>query len=252
VNILSVDWDYFFPCMDNYDWCHNKRSFMLDIIWHARVGDFDLLTKQKAIETLIPTGYQDFWSKMRFAFPVQLFIAETHADLYHILSGCGPVAIWNFDAHHDLGYGNSERNLDCGSWANHLLKEGRICEYHVVYPQWRKEFPETKSEYMSKNHTIKRVEIHHEIPKLPLFNAVFICRSSAWTPPWRDNHWLKFIHWWRDYREFAWKEKRFSEFVLKARELTLKKAIAERAQRKKDFELLRKLNTEVQSEKIEY
>ena len=240
MNILSVDWDYFFPCMDNYDWCHNERSFMLDLVWSTRVGAFDLLTKQKAIETLIPTGYQDFWDKMKFAFPMQLFIAETHADLYHILSGCGPVAIWNFDAHHDLGYGSHNEVLECGNWASHLLKEGRMHEYHLVYPEWRKGVPETKSEHMTRSQ--KRVNVHYEIPKLPMFNAVFICRSSAWTPPWRDNHWMKFLHWWKNNQNSVWQEKRFSEFVLKARGLTLKKAISERKQREKDFELLRKLN----------
>jgi len=244
MNILSVDWDYFFPCMDNYDWCHSERSFMLDLIWSTRVGAFDLLTKQKAIETLVPKDYEEFWAKMRFAFPQQLIIAETHVDLYHILSGCVSVSIWNFDAHHDLGYENDNRRLNCGNWANHLLKEERMGEYHVIYPSWRKEFPETKNEYMSINNTMRRVEIHHEIPKLPLFNVIFICRSSAWTPPWRDNCWMKFINWWKRNREHAWKEKRFSEFVLKARGLTLKKAVAERAQRIKDFDLLEKLNTD--------
>ncbi len=36
MNILSIDWDYFFPDTSEYDWGHNENSIMLDFIWSTR------------------------------------------------------------------------------------------------------------------------------------------------------------------------------------------------------------------------
>jgi hypothetical protein len=194
VNILSVDWDYFFPDIDGYDWGHHEESALLyETIWSLRAGNRDMSGKNRAVDHIRPdkSKLDGFWNRIQTVKMPPMFMAvcESHKSLYEWIEanrGCiKNVEITNFDAHHDFGYGH-KTELNCGNWAYHAMKKKLIKKYHLVYPEWRKEHPEAM--------TNKPTSVHYgSISPVEYYAGIFICRSSCWTPTWADDEWVKFI-----------------------------------------------------------
>jgi len=201
--ILSIDWDYFFPDEFDFDWSHTERmAFMLEGIWLIRAYSHSM-KGEVAINVFNPKVPDNFWKKVCPRKPLLLVVAESHQDLAQLIYR-GDI-VYNFDAHHDCGYQSDE--LDCGSWA----KTEKISEYHLVYPSWRKDAPEIDND-------LRPIIVHHDIPtELPRFHVVFVCRSSAWTPPWADKQWMEFVTYWERYPEI-WENRLKSPYASKPRE----------------------------------
>jgi hypothetical protein len=225
LRILSVDWDYFFPDTFWYDWSQKEESMMfLEYLWYIRYGNQHLKTGALAKDTVKPDKSRlcGFWEKVSPREPyINLTITESHKDIVTTLDFffSDPLdrpsfEIWNFDQHHDAGYGMEK--LNCDNWAHYLHEDGRLSEYHVIYPPWRKEKPEEKPKFPCT--------MHYEIPDLPdRFEFVFICRSGGWTPSWCDDEWIKFIEHWKKY-ELLWTTKSSAEYALKKRHFDYEKA----------------------------
>lgn len=213
--ILSVDWDYFFPNTFEFDWGHRESSFFLEAIWALRAGTRGLRSNERAIDKMRPdkTLVEYFWAQFTSQFPPrQLVVAESHTSLYQYMEDRNIVGatVWNFDAHHDLGYGLSQFN--CGNWAREAARNCWMDEYHLVYPAWRKNEPEAEIP------TVKglKFDVHYEIPKLTGRPLVFICRSGSWTPTWSDAAWLRFVRFFRRY-SVTWNLMAFNPFAMKRR-----------------------------------
>lgn len=233
MNILSVDWDYFFPNSFDYDWGHKETPFFLDAIWPFRAGHRNMCTGELATKAMRPRPeFREFWDRVVDGSPAHLVIVESHADMLEILRLVGPSRVVNFDAHHDLGYGETEE-LECGNWALHGVEEGLIEGYELYYPEWRYDSPESVCEDGWLLHGPE-----FGLPKEPEhFDLIFICRSSAWTPSWSDDDWLEFIEHWSLFP--CWERKTTVPFVMTARSLTLAKAEALAAENAKNYALLR-------------
>ena len=150
--------------------------------------------------------------------PNLIIIADSHSDIKFVL-GMGGWTVWNFDAHHDIRYGKREKNPEfrCDNWADVGRRRKKIDKYNLVYPEWRKEDKETIPKRFPVN-------IFYGIPKdLPVFDAIFICRSSAWIPTWWDTRWIKFIEYWKKDKHL-WKHKVSCDFALKVRSPNMKQA----------------------------
>lgn len=197
--LLSIDWDFFFPDVAPYDWGHQESPLFYETIWITRCASFNLLTKQLAINTMLPDQklLKSFWDRIVVGKPEQLFIADSHLELYKILEKIGPCLIDNYDAHHDFGYSNSFGHIDCGNWAWRAYENGLNPSYRLFYPEWREKCREEIPSWYPRDTEGDLLAIFTGLNESPnYYDYIFICRSSAWTPTWCDNEWMKFIRYW--------------------------------------------------------
>lgn len=246
LRVLSVDWDYFFPDVFWYDWSQKEESMIfLEYLWPLRYGNIHMKTKELAKDVVKPDKSLlcGFWEKVCPREPyINLTITESHKDLVFVLDHffSDPLQkvefqIWNFDQHHDAGYGIEE--LNCDNWAHYLRENNRLLDYHVIYPPWRKDRPEDPPKFP--------INIHFKIPDLPdRFEIVFMCRSSGWTPSWCDDEWIKFIEYWKKY-ELLWTTKSSAPYALKKRHFDYKKAEENMRKEHKIIEEVREHNKRI-------
>jgi len=90
-----------------------------------------------------------------------IYVAECHASIISLLKTMSKPVVYDFDHHHDK-YDFSQQ-LHCGNWIHHLNKK-----HGVVY-----------------------VGPGAMIPKL---DAVFLCKSSPWTPKSMDREFFRFVN----------------------------------------------------------
>lgn len=222
MNVLSVDWDYFFPNSGNYDWGHGETNqFMMEAVWSHRVASRNMRKPEIiAVNEMRPKGYENFWDKIQFSDEPLLIVAETHKDMHMALDQYVRAdTVFNFDAHNDIAYRDGDRkSLHCGSWVHHAFKDKLLKRYELIYPEWRKTQPEAHDIFAYTSKKIKdNTKVHYAMPELPKIGAVFICRSSSWSPSWSDDNWLEFIYWWQNNKPFSWGTKACAEWVLKKR-----------------------------------
>ena len=193
MRVLSVDWDYFFPNVAWYDWGHQETEFFIQMSWHLRCGNHNMKTGERAIEAVNPDKklLTNFWEKRLSNIPNALFIAESHASIYHWLHDFHIDELVNFDQHHDLGYPSAKGYLECGNWAGKMLNEKRIKQYTLVYPPWRNRKKEIEEDTPKRKNVFIEHD-HRQIAKSE-YDAVFICRSGAWTPSWCDDDFHRFV-----------------------------------------------------------
>lgn len=179
MNLLSVDWDYFFPPFEPYDWGANEDNLIFkEIIWTIRKKDKNILTGANAVDEYKPDllGARNFWNFILLnSDPARVVIEDEHKAVWPYAGGCDMVL--NFDQHADFGYcGKPLETVNSGNWAAFLEEE----KYNLVYPLWRRHRPESLAETPPN--------ISYGLPvDPPKFDIVFFCRSSCWTPPWADN-----------------------------------------------------------------
>lgn len=181
MRLLSIDWDYFFPNALWYDWGHREAPFFMEAIWYTRCGQTNLKTGEKALDAYIPTVPENFWSLVTNR--PQVIVADSHFRVWDLLAPGTEVT--SLDAHHDCGYGNFKKmyqahTIDCGNWGAWGQMTGKISKLRIYYPEWRRTDKEDKA------HEMVRPIIHYGVPKPADYDLIFVCRSGAWTPPWRD------------------------------------------------------------------
>ena len=233
INVLSIDWDFFFPDLAPFDWGHSEdRGLFYDAIWQMRAGNLDILTGDRAVDVVHPDlGLLDgFWERVCPRAPVAIALVESHSSIKGWLDGAsgdfGQFCVYNFDQHHDLFYGKhykESEDPDCGTWAGRGLHSGLIGEYHLIYPPWRKGLEEdVKTPDWARD---QNYDIGFWPPEdLPDFQFVFICRSSCWTPSWADDKWIEFIEHWKT-NDRLWNNKCHVPFVMEPRGLNHEKAL---------------------------
>jgi hypothetical protein len=224
MNILSVDWDYWFPNSLDFDWGHRESMFFIEPIWSIRAGNRGITSGKRAIDVMVPRrSFKTFWDQFEDLSVVNLVVAESHLSLLAWLREVAAknVKIWNYDAHHDLGYGMQEEN--CGNWALKAFQEGILDDYRLVYPQWRVTDPENEKGIPVPDDL--PFEYYFEQPQInEKIDVVFICRSGSWTPSWRDSSWMRFIGHFKNAYPWVWQRMQYAELALKRRKPNLKQA----------------------------
>jgi hypothetical protein len=217
VTVLSVDWDYFFPDPTWYDWTHNEESSLFyEMIWSTRPSSRNMMTGDIAYQSFVPDRklLDGFWDRVLGPCHPLIYVCESHKTLGEALDKVSmPMDIWNFDQHHDLGYDKREE-MDCGNWAAHVLKRNKRSRYNLVYPPWRAEKGNQEKDPTCR----KKPRVLYEVTQKIEPDVLFVCRSSCWTPSWSDKDWLAFLEPLEKIAcGYPWKERKFVEFVTKAR-----------------------------------
>lgn len=196
MNILSVDWDFFFNDLSGFDWgADETKSYMKELIWHTRYYNRNILTGQYAFQ--LRPDYEKFWSKIKKNNTIlKAVISDSHYLITDFLQD--DCTIWNFDQHHDAGYKRHDGKLDAGNWA----LSNKLKHYYLIYPNWRKDHKESPPQ---RNFQIFYVDSDFLLSEK--FDLVFICRSSCWTPSWCDNHWILFLNEFKECFLDAWENR---------------------------------------------
>ena len=204
MRILSIDWDYFFPNSENYDWGANEEnSIFYEAIWYTRCNSINLATKKDVLSEFRPTIPANFWSIVTNR--PMIYVYESHSQIWNYLEEAN---VYSLDAHHDCGYRDvdlsayfqshpqivktrkgyeiQETQVSCANWAHFGRITDRINRLELFYPRWRKEFPEF---FVNK----KPDSISYRLPKPQAYDLIFVCRSGCWTPPWFDSIFIRFL-----------------------------------------------------------
>jgi hypothetical protein len=221
---LSIDWDYFCrqpPFM--WDSGRDESVSQTSLSWAVRTA-FCLsrgidLRRGMNLRYARPLPGR-FWGALEalgydFGDLKAFVVAESHKAAYEAFRGrqTGGVRLVTFDAHHDLFYSSSMIEhvmngiVDCGNW--HLLTLLRYPRLRslLVYPRWKglSEWRRTirnleagESGLGIREWLRNRVEVcawpNPRIREVAgRVERIFICRSSAWSPPWHDKAFSRFV-----------------------------------------------------------
>lgn len=218
MRLLVVDWDFFFPTTSPadptkpdyqlFDWGHRETPFFVDgPLWYSRAVAFHALGRP--LPTV--TGFRGFWSAFKFTPGAQLLVADSNAfaaspavsvGMDHIRGGVRSE-VWLYDAHHDSGYRQVKRpsselakiakagRYTCEDWM--VLYHSIGANLHVRYPQWKAWAFDAEPYALIPDADLDReFDDPTQRPEHP-FDAVFVCRSGAWVPPWCDLDFAAFI-----------------------------------------------------------
>lgn len=190
MNLLSVDYDYFFPNAGDYDWGHSEMYSLnlVNFLWQIRELNCKIFDSENnrsiaCIDYIADVKLIDsFWNNFTFHSKTTVSICLSHAEIMHYMKK-NPI-VYNFDAHHD--YYNEKMPLHCGNWVAYAIEkfELKINNYHIIYPEWRKQRCDSLLLRLNANN------IYYTIPEnMPVFDHIFICKSPTFCPPWSDNAW---------------------------------------------------------------
>lgn len=210
MKLLVVDWDYFFPnpmaagCdtlprdVFLYDWQPRENLYMIHGIWSTRAAGFMV----HGLELPVVKGFEGFWDRFTFSDEAialygdsNLWACNLHP--YPLVEDAVEGEPWEkvtlFDAHHDCGYkGTYEKwaaqdKVNCENWM--LVHHQRGSALEVVHPPWRQKVDGIESGPLIP--VERRIDTGG--PVEDVFDAVYICRSGAWVPPWCDEQFTEFV-----------------------------------------------------------
>lgn len=192
VNILSIDWDYFFlttkyerrilVARGNENWAPNITESM----WAAKYAEwFGFIEKTKtdkdAINKIENVIWNTQWKKV--------MIANSHKHCYKFVNDCAkdkPFNICNIDYHHDIYTSDKEEEIDCQNWLfklhenNENLQSATWIKREDSEDYYDPEYPED-----TKYHLNTTTDLNY-INSIS-WDYLFICRSPLWSFPHLDN-----------------------------------------------------------------
>lgn len=209
---LTVDWDFFQEERAEWDWSHAERGAMYSsLVWPTRtfVNGEDIRPVTHPAKHFPP--HTDFWSRLKgmdFSHTMEIGVADSHAVAWPYFfqqshSGV-PDEVWNFDAHHDLGYTRlqelrawvREEKAEAGSWAYLLLRKFPGLLYRHVRPTWRPLTAEPtpwRGERSLARRVTRMAVRDFDWDEQVRVTGLFIAKSEAWSPPWNDPHFTRFL-----------------------------------------------------------
>lgn len=181
INFLSVDWDYFFPDFNKFDWSASEDSpIFYELIWQIRYSTSPINKATLARDYYNPHWiYKHFWDILLInSKPEIVVIEDSHSEIKQILENIKKVRMFNFDQHTD-----DSKKIDCGvnceNWVTYYKDKFEIYKYYK--PKW------------VINGLINPKILTQMQKNYPDFKFIFVCRSSPWTSSWNDDKWLEFI-----------------------------------------------------------
>ena len=196
--LLSVDWDYFIRTQIDNGGSYLENNKNRINLWYKRY----ILCKARGTDIrksyFLSPEVEIFWEniKKHFCFDndVKAYVSDSHALSYDIAKKKGCRSVYLFDAHADLGYGglpSLKFEVNCANWLGKLLKERMIKEADIVYSPYTAEKPELFKPF-NKIYPIRYPDMN-DLGAGIRVSAVHICRSGAWTPPWLDGKFTRFV-----------------------------------------------------------
>lgn len=230
---LSIDFDYFVRYLPTFDWGHMESPFFQSGgMWEIRVSGYHSaggnLRDDMDPDKWARPRVDQFWSVLKqlgynFDSVRCTAIADSHAVAGPIFNEVGgragpPELLISFDAHHDLGYkGWSEtkkvikkEQCSCDMWLCAVLCWFEDLNARIIYPPWhskedlaweRKQIKENLPERILSRVKADLFEKRGAVsplarpPRGQSFDvqALFVCRSGAWVPPWLDTMFNEFV-----------------------------------------------------------
>ena len=195
--IVNVDWDYFFPDISRFDLGHKETEFFIAKMWSLRAHLVDIL---------VPSGHEVFWNLLKTVGiePYKITISESHAHCVETV-----LKSWNtfpletvmvvFDQHLDAAHRGEY--VDCENWLLKLLEEiksyGGFMTVLYVMPGFSlEEYSQiVPKKWMGWVHLMNFSQFMEYMKNEEIVNLPgFVCRSGAWTPPWCDDEFDKFVN----------------------------------------------------------
>lgn len=171
INLLSVDWDYFFPNFNEFDWLEISDPYLIyDLIWPIRYATKAIGRNIIARDYYNPVWfYEHFWKYLIKTSPKSIFIFDHPEDINVVLETfLEEINIVSFDQH-DNGL---EKIIDID----------KIVEYNLIFPRWDCKDFQVKGKLL--------LEFKREYP---VFDAIFVYRNPKYTSSWNDGKWINFI-----------------------------------------------------------
>ena len=188
---VSIDFDYF--CYEDlmWDWGHNEvNDIFKNYAWLARY-----IFAEKDLQEIITLGKADFHpcdvlSKLaRKSIKNQaksLIIGDSHALIEPVLTDSKADTLISLDAHIDY-WPREGDEVTCANWMR-FIKHKRIIN---VIPKFR---TDKDYKYISENSKTRYLGGILHVSKERVINNIFICKSSAWTPPHMDKHFIEMVN----------------------------------------------------------
>jgi len=205
MKILSIDFDYFQnvtkDILRDYPDGLDLGTSLSKIVWAIRYIDGN--PAKKRVESVdlnqdLFDNVMKILSKQRSCIPVMAH--QSHVDAYDFICdemerrNADELELFNVDFHHDII--NESFTLDCGNWIRYLKEAYPKTEVTWIARELSLEA------YGLEDSTKALVELSLDKIQDMQFDAVFICRSDAWSPPHLDIHFqllLQYcINWFED------------------------------------------------------
>ncbi|BDH63106.1 arginase [Lysinibacillus sp. PLM2] len=196
-SLLSIDWDYFISTENQgiISNIENERTIVDE--WYKKY--FQLKSQGKNIQNLfkLSSEVDSFWDRIKQIFifnkKTKVYVSDSHVLSYDIAKKFQCTDVYLFDAHSDLGYGGTiSLEVNCANWLGFLLKEQVVKNANIIYSPFTKEKPEF-FKHLNQVFDIKYLEIQDLHTKVNT-SLIHICRSGAWTPPWFDQNFVRFLN----------------------------------------------------------
>lgn len=210
-NLLCIDFDFFFPnAMEAgdfddptwplTDWGHAESPlFLSGVIWESRAAAFYQMNLPLPPVLIPEGGWSTFWARFQFADDTVFTFGDSNAHAGLIAPPDGSPAFESvllFDAHHDSGYQIdamadylAQTTFNCEDWVLEQQQRG-TSDLSVRYPTWK---PNGPTEDLPAG-VLTRQSLDDGAPVPTVFDAVYVCRSGAWVPPWCDTDFLNFVN----------------------------------------------------------
>lgn len=196
--LLSIDWDYFIHTQKENWGSYIENTKNVINLWYKRYIQAKALGKDIQKSFQLSSEIDGFWEKIKenfiFAKGIKAYVSDSHTLSYDIAREQGCNAVYLFDAHADLGYGglsSLDFEVNCANWLGKLLKDNWIGEANIIYSPYTAEKPDY---FKHINNAFNvRYPGFDDLDTGIEVSAVHICRSGAWTPPWLDERFAKFV-----------------------------------------------------------
>ena len=206
---LNIDWDFFFEQEEkhpNHDWGHAESNFYLSsMMWTIRFSGAYAAGEDLQKTYTADRRWRTLWTYLkRRGFNLDnatVVYADSNLGAWYVFDMFNVSHIYNFDNHHDVFYtggGPTPRSVDCGNWLGQTLKAQKKVGATIVYPdrerlEWEFEFEDRLARKWVESGRL-RATTYDELEKGGRdVNAIFICRSGAWTPPWDDKKFMQLV-----------------------------------------------------------
>lgn len=196
--LLSIDWDYFIHTQNEILGSYIENTNNAIHLWYKRYIQEKARGKDIRKWFQISPELDEFWQKIRehfiFAKGTKSYVSDSHALSYKIAKEHGCKGVYLFDAHADLGYGGMislDFPVHCANWLGKLLKDRLLEVANILYSPYTLEKEEDFKPICNAFNI--RFTKFSELDSGIEVSAVHICRSGAWTPPWLDGNFYRFV-----------------------------------------------------------
>ena len=190
MKILSIDFDYFQnvtkDILRDYPDGIDLGTSLSKIVWAVRYVQGNPSKERIESVSLNQDLFDNVISVLSRQLPcVPVMARQSHVDAYDFICDqmeeydTDELELINIDFHHDIV--NECSTLDCGNWIS-FVKEA----YPKAKVTWVAR--ELSLEVYGLNDSTIPIELSLDCIKDQQFDAIFICRSDAWSPPHLDIH----------------------------------------------------------------